>query len=152
MAFKPDITTFLLCEISGGNNMDNQPIKPTDTTQPTQPKQTTVVPTTPKPIEVTKPPIKPFTKEQTAEALKALTDPKKEVRPMAKDPMNMFDYSDCKTHVVQDGESLFDIAEANHVALQQLRYFNHINKATLRIRPNQTIYIPNKPVPVPAGE
>ena len=97
MAFKPDITTFLLCEISGGNNMDNQPIKPTDTTQPTQPKQTTVVPTTPKPIEVTKPPIKPFTKEQTAEALKALTDPKKEVRPMAKDPMNMFDYSDCKT-------------------------------------------------------
>ena len=132
--------------------MDNQPIKPTDTTQPTQPKQTTVVPTTPKPIEVTKPPIKPFTQEQTAEALKALTDPKKEVRPMAKDPMNMFDYSDCKTHVAQDGESLFDIAEANHVALQQLRYFNHINKATLRIRPNQTIYIPNKPVPVPAGE
>lgn len=129
--------------------MTDQPIKPTDTTQP---KQTTVVPTTPKPIEVTKPPIRPFTKEETAEALKALTDPKKEVRPMAKDPMNMFDYSDCKTHVVQDGESLFDIAEANHVALQQLRYFNHINKATLRIRPNQTIYIPNKPVPVPAGE
>lgn len=129
--------------------MDNQPIKPTDTTQP---KQTTVVPTTPKPIEVTKPPIRPFTQEETAEMLKILTDPKKEVRPMAKDPMNMFDYSDCKTHVVQDGESLFDIAEANHVALQQLRYFNHINKATLRIRPNQTIYIPNKPVPVPAGE
>lgn len=71
---------------------------------------------------------------------------------MAKDPTGMFDYSDCKTHQVQDGESLFDIAEANHVALQQLRYFNHINKATLRIRPNQTIYIPNKPVPVPAGE
>ena len=132
--------------------MADQPIKPTDTTQPTQPKQTTVVPTTPKPIEVTKPPIRPFTQEETAEALKALTDPKKEVRPMAKDPEGMFDYSDCKTHQVQDGESLFDIAEANHVALQQLRYFNHINKATLRIRPNQTIYIPNKPVPVPAGE
>lgn len=128
--------------------MEDQPIKPTDTTQPTQPKQATVVSTTPKPIEVTK----PFTKEETAEALKILTDPKKEVRPMAKDPMNMFDYSDCKTHQVQDGESLFDIAEANHVALQQLRYFNHINKATLRIRPNQTIYIPNTPVPVPAGE
>lgn len=148
MAFKPDKSIFLLCEISGGNNMEDQPIKPTDTTQPTQPKQATVVSTTPKPIEVTK----PFTKEETAEALKILTDPKKEVRPMAKDPMNMFDYSDCKTHQVQDGESLFDIAEANHVALQQLRYFNHINKATLRIRPNQTIYIPNTPVPVPAGE
>lgn len=128
--------------------MDNQPIKPINTTQP----NTVVAPKQATPIEVTKPPIKPFAKEQTAEALKALTDPKKEVRPMAKDPMNMFDYSDCKTHVVQDGETLFDIAEANHVALQQLRYFNHINKATLRIRPNQTIYIPNKPVPVPAGE
>lgn len=128
--------------------MADQPIKPTNTTQPS----TVVAPKQATPISVTKPPIKPFTKEQTAEALKALTDPKKEVRPMAKDPMNMFDYSDCKTHQVQDGESLFDIAEANHVALQQLRYFNHINKATLRIRPNQTIYIPNKPVPVPAGE
>ena len=128
--------------------MADQPIKPTDTTQP----NTVVAPKQATPISITKSPIKPFTKEETAEALKILTDPKKEVRPMAKDPMNMFDYSDCKTHQVQDGESLFDIAEANHVALQQLRYFNHINKATLRIRPNQTIYIPNKPVPVPAGE
>ena len=140
--------------------MDNQPIKPTDTTQPTQPKQTTVVPTVTKPIEVAKETIAEAGK-QTANAgiKKAETEtmaklfiPKKEVRPMAKDPEGMFDYSDCKTHQVQDGESLFDIAEANHVALQQLRYFNHINKATLRIRPNQTIYIPNKPVPVPAGE
>lgn len=53
--------------------MEDQPIKPTDTTQPTQPKQATVVSTTPKPIEVTK----PFTKEETAEALKILTDTKK---------------------------------------------------------------------------
>lgn len=126
--------------------MDNQP------TQSTQPKQTTVAPTVTKPIEVTKPPIKPLTEEETAEAVKVLSKPAKEVKPMAEDPTGMFDYSDCKTHVVQDGESLFDIAEANHVALQQLRYFNHINKATLAIRPNQTIYIPNKPVPVPAGE
>lgn len=123
----------------------------TEEANSTQPS-TEVAPKKVTPISVTKPPIKPFTKEETAEAVKILTDQKKEVRPMAKDPMNMFDYSDCKTHQVQDGESLFDIAEANHVALQQLRYFNHINKATLRIRPNQTIYIPNKPVPVPAGE
>lgn len=136
--------------------MDNQPIKPTDTTQP----NTVVAPTVTKPIEVAKETIAEAGK-QTANAgiKKAETEanaelfiPKKEVRPMAKDPTGMFDYSDCKTHQVQDGESLFDIAEANHVALQQLRYFNHINKATLRIRPNQTIYIPNKPVPVPAGE
>jgi LysM repeat protein len=127
--------------------------------QPTQPKQTTVAPTVTKPIEVAKETIAEAGKQTANVDVKkaeteatAMTDKKKEVKPMAKDPMNMFDYSDCKTHQVQDGESLFDIAEANHVALQQLRYFNHINKATLRIRPNQTIYIPNKPVPVPAGE
>lgn len=129
--------------------------------QPTQPKQTTVAPTVTKPIEVAKETIAEAGKQtanagikkaETEATAKILTDQKKEVKPMAKDPTGMFDYSDCKTHVVQDGESLFDIAEANHVALQQLRYFNHINKATLRIRPNQTIYIPNKPVPVPAGE
>lgn len=100
-------------------------------------KETVVAPKPTEPIQVTAP---------------TTPEPKKEVKPMAEDPTGMFDYSDCKTHQVQDGESLFDIAEANHVALQQLRYFNHINKATLAIRPNQTIYIPNKPVPVPAGE
>ena len=100
-------------------------------------KETVVAPKPTEPIQVTAP---------------TTPEPKKEVKPMAEDPTGMFDYSDCKTHVVQDGETLFDIAEANHVALQQLRYFNHINKATLAIRPNQTIYIPNKPVPVPAGE
>lgn len=129
--------------------------------QPTQPKQTTVAPTVTKPIEVAKETIAEAGKQtanagikkaETEATAKILIDQKKEVKPMAKDPTGMFDYSDCKTHQVQDGESLFDIAEANHVALQQLRYFNHINKATLRIRPNQTIYIPNKPVPVPAGE
>lgn len=126
--------------------MDNQPIKPTNTIQPS----TEVAPKQATPIEVTKPVAK--TTEPIQATALTTPEPKKEVRPMAKDPMNMFDYSDCKTHQVQDGETLFDIAEANHVALQQLRYFNHINKATLRIRPNQTIYIPNKPVPVPAGE
>lgn len=78
---------------------------------------------------------------------------KKEVKQtMAEDPMKMFDWSNCKTHVVKEGESLYDIAQENHVALQQLRYFNHVNKATLAIRTGQTIYIPNGPVPVPAGK
>ena len=103
--------------------------------QPTQPKQTTVAPTVTKPIEVAKEAIAEAGKQAAnagikkaeTEANAELFIPKKEVKPMAKDPMNMFDYSDCKTHVVQDGETLFDIAEANHVALQQLRYFNHIN-------------------------
>ena len=128
--------------------------------QPTQPKQTTVAPTVTKPIEVAKEAIAEAGKQvsnagikkEETEATAKLFIPKKEVKPMAKDPMNMFDYSDCKTHVVQDGESLFDIAEEYHVALQQLRYFNHINKATLRIRKGQTLYIPKEPVYVPAGE
>lgn len=121
-----------------------------------QPTQPTVAPTVTKPIEVAKEAGKQAAnagiKKAETEATAELFIPKKEVKPMAKDPTGMFDYSDCKTHQVQDGESLFDIAEEYHVALQQLRYFNHINKATLAIRPNQTIYIPNKPVPVPAGE
>lgn len=146
--------------------MDNQPVTPKQTTEATQPKtevapkQTTVAPTVTKPIEVAKEAIAEAgkqtanagIKEAETETTAKLFIPKKEVRPMAKDPTGMFDYSDCKIHVVQDGENLFDIAEEYHVALQQLRYFNHINKATLRIRPNQTIYIPNKPVSVPAGE
>lgn len=140
--------------------MDNQPIMPKQTTQATQIK-TEVAPKQATPIEVAKETIAEAGKQtanagikkaETETTAKIMTDQKKEVRPMAKDPTGMFDYSDCKTHQVQDGESLFDIAEANHVALQQLRYFNHINKATLALRPNQTIYIPNKPVSVPAGE
>lgn len=128
--------------------------------QPTQPKQTTVAPTVTKPIEVAKETIAEAGKQvanagikkEETEATAKLFIPKKEVKPMAKDPMNMFDYSDCKTHQVQDGESLFDIAEANHVALQQLRYFNHVNKATMRIKTGQTLYIPKEPVYVPTGK
>ena len=95
-----------------------------------------VAPTVSKPIEVGKTPVA------------------KEVKPVAeaKDPMGMFDYSGCKTHVVKDGETLYDIAQQYAVALQQLRYFNHLNKKSMKIRTGQTLYIPNKPVRVPTGE
>ena len=63
----------------------------------------------------------------------------------------MFDWSDAKQYVVKDGETLFDVAEKYHVAIQQLRYFNHINKQTFKIKTGQTIYVPNKPVEVPYG-
>lgn len=78
----------------------------------------------------------------------------KEVKPVAevKDPMGMFDYTGCKVHEVQDGDSLFEIAQKNHVALQQLRYFNHVNKATFAIRKNQKIYIPKETVWIKPGE
>lgn len=71
---------------------------------------------------------------------------------MAKDPEGMFDYSTCQTYVVQKGETLLEVAQKKGVALQQLRYFNHLNKATWKIREGQTLYIPKQPIHVPAGE
>lgn len=99
--------------------------KPIDVNTPTQP--TTVI--TPQPTE-------------------------KEVKPVAevKDPEGMFDYTGCQTHVVKEGETLFDVAQQYNVAMQQLRYFNHVNKATMRIKIGQTLYIPKEPVHVPTGK
>ena len=71
--------------------------------------------------------------------------------PAPKDPKGMFDWSDAKQYVVKQGESLFDVAQKFSVALQQLRYFNHLNKVTFKVNKGQTIYIPNKPINVPYG-
>lgn len=71
---------------------------------------------------------------------------------MAKDPEGMFDYSKCPNYTVKKGETLFDVAQKNKVALQQLRYFNHLNKATWQIKEGQTLYIPREPINVPTGE
>lgn len=70
----------------------------------------------------------------------------------AVDPTGQFDYSGCKQVVVTDHDSLLSIAQANHVGLQQLRYFNHINKVTFKIRVGQTIYIPSGFVYIPVGQ
>lgn len=71
---------------------------------------------------------------------------------MAKDPEGMFDYSKCQTYTVKKGDTLFDVAQKFAVALQQLRYFNHLDKATWLIKEGQTLYIPVKPVHVPTGK
>lgn len=71
---------------------------------------------------------------------------------MAKDPEGMFDYSKCPNYTVKKDETLFDVAQKNNVALQQLRYFNHLNKATWKIKEGQTLYIPREPIHVLAGE
>ena len=71
---------------------------------------------------------------------------------MAKDPEGMFDYSKCQTYTVKKGDTLFDVAQKFEVALQQLRYFNHLDKATWRIKEGQTLYIPTKPIYVPTGK
>lgn len=97
----------------------------------------------------TKPDIVPLTtrKAEQEKEVKAVAEPE-----TVKDPLGQFDYTGCQVHVVQDGESLFDVAQKYGVALQQLRYFNHVNKATLRIRKSQKLYIPKEPVWIEPGE
>lgn len=106
--------------------------------------------------------IKPPFKTETDPGLSKLTEPTKpvapkpepvkEVKPVVKDPKGMFDYSNCKQYVVQQGDTLLDVAQKFVVALQQLRYLNHLDKADPVIRPGKTLYIPDKPINVPYGE
>lgn len=90
----------------------------------------------------------------TAVDNRAVSTPNKGGDDMAKvkDPEGMFDYSNCPTYTVKEGDTLLDVAQSNAVALQQLRYFNHINKATLKVKAGQVLYIPKKPINVPTGE
>lgn len=82
---------------------------------------------------------------------KPVSSPALKAAEPAKDPKGMFDWSDAKPYVIKQGESLFDVAQKFSVALQQLRYFNHINKVTMKVKEGQTIYIPNHPINVPYG-
>ena len=68
------------------------------------------------------------------------------------DPQGMFDYANSEQHVVQEGENLFDVAQKYNVALEQLRYFNHISKKNTRIRVGRTLFIPRESIDVPVGE
>lgn len=147
-SFNPAIIGFLLCEILGEKTMTEETNSIKSSTE-VAPKQAT-------PIEVNGLGAG-FTKDETTEAVKILTSPEKEVKAVAEperimDPLGKFDYTGCQVHVIQDGESLFDVAQKYGVALQQLRYFNHVNKTNLRIRKDQKLYIPKEPVYVPAGE
>lgn len=106
--------------------------------------------------------VKPAFKTETDPGLSKLTEPTKpvapkpepvkEVKPVVKDSKGMFDYSNCKQYVVQQGDTLLDVAQKFVVALQQLRYFNHLDKGNPVIRPGKTLYIPDKPINVPYGE
>lgn len=138
-SFKPGKSTFLLCEILGGNSM-------TEETNPSILNAETKTATTP---VTTKPDIVPLTtrKAEQEKEVKAVAEPE-----TVKYPLGQFDYTGCQVHVVQDGESLFDVAQKYGVALQQLRYFNHVNKTTLRIRKDQKLYIPKEPVWIEPGE
>lgn len=69
-----------------------------------------------------------------------------------KDETGQFDYSGCQVHEVQPGETLFDVAQKYVVAVQQLRYFNHIDKQNMTIKPGQKLAIPAEPINVPYGK
>lgn len=73
-------------------------------------------------------------------------EPKKEVKRVEK---NGFDYTNCKTYTVKEGQTLLDVANEVLVAYQQLRYFNGLPKNNPTIKAGQVIYIPNQAVDVP---
>lgn len=109
-------------------NRDKQSVE-----QPTEPKETVVLPTDSKPIEVT-----------------PTVEKNKEVNAMT-DPEGIFDYSNCDVYTVQEGESLLTVAQKYVVAMQQLRYFNHLEKGA-KIKAGDKLVIPNKPINVPYGK
>lgn len=69
-----------------------------------------------------------------------------------RDENGNFDYSSCKTKVVEIGDSLFSIAQENHVPMQQLRYFNNMPKGVKKLPLGKTVYIPSGIVDVPNGK
>lgn len=104
--------------------------------------------TTVKPEKVTTDASKTTVNDEKTElnAQKATPAPKKEVKRVEK---NGFDYTNCKTYTVKEGQTLLDVANDVLVAYQQLRYFNGLSKNNPVVKAGQVIYIPNEAVKVP---
>lgn len=75
--------------------------------------------------------------------------PEKEVKRVGK---NGFDYTNCKTYTVKEGQTLLDVANEVLVAYQQLRYFNGLPKNNPVVKAGQVIYIPDQAINVPLGK
>lgn len=67
------------------------------------------------------------------------------------DSTGEFDYSKATEYQVQDGDTLYSVAQKFLVAMEQLRYFNHIRPGK-DLRAGKIIYIPKEPVYVPVGK
>lgn len=106
--------------------------------------------TSDKPI-ASAPKIAPVSPVQTKSINVTSTPKAKEVSIMT-DPEGTFDYAGCQVHVVEAGETLFSIAQKYVVAIQQLRYFNHLDHENPKIKIGQKLVIPNKPIMVPYGK
>ena len=64
-----------------------------------------------------------------------------------------FNYQrDTTTYDVQEGDSLLTIANRFMIGIQQLRFYNNIDKDTLAVKPGQKIHIPSAPVVIPTGK
>lgn len=147
---------------SSNTDLDNSADKEKTTTPVQSVKSAPVVPTPVKPAPVVSTPVasatvKPEPVESAPVAPTPVSQPTQSTtgggeKTVAKDPKGMFDYSNCETYKVARGDKLIDVAFKYHVALQQLRYFNHLDKTTMEIKPDQVLYIPDKPVNVPVGE
>lgn len=96
-------------------------------------------------------PVAPVPPVQTKPVNVTSTPKAKEVSVMT-DPEGTFEYAGCQVHVVEAGETLFSIAQKYVVAIQQLRYFNHIDHENPKIKIGQKLVIPNKPIMVPYGK
>ena len=110
--------------------------------------------------------VKPMANEETKATVDVLSSPKtpsevktpvqptavttpqpaKEVKRVAK---NGFDYTNCKTYTVKEGQTLLDVANEALVAYRQLRYFNGLPKNNPTVKAGQVIYIPDHGVDVP---
>lgn len=102
--------------------------------------------------------VKPMANEETKATVDVLSSPKtpsevktpvqpaKEVKRVAK---NGFDYTNCKTYTVKEGQTLLDVANEALVAYRQLRYFNGLPKNNPTVKAGQVIYIPDHAVDVP---
>lgn len=130
----------------GENTLSDKKEHDNSVTTPSPINKPVVTPKVTKTFDVVKP-TAPVIETKPVQA----TTPKEGGEKTVKDPKGVFDYSGCQTHIVKSGETLLDIAQHYVVALQQLRYFNHLDKQEMKIKPGQQLVIPKEPINVPYG-
>lgn len=71
---------------------------------------------------------------------------------ITKDSNGNFDYSNSKAYLTVKGDTLFGVAQDHNVVMEQLRYFNGLEKGTNKLPVGITLHIPNGYVDVPVGK
>ena len=112
-------------------------------TQKQAPVETAKVPTTPQPESTAPVNSENYNKQNGSDTMPTFINQKEDGK---------FDYSECKSYVTKLGDTLYDVAQENNCAMQQLRYFNGLPKGITKLPVNRKIYIPNGYVYVPTGK